>query len=219
MPYHTSQKHRHSSTFSRDGQRKGAGPSWSEQPNDTERSETKGEEIRKNCAIEAICNFEHFDGTQFPCSISVTSAATRTLATPTPVKRASSSSCRRGSRLCSSSIMAAETRPKIKDGRCGVWCIQVGATDHCFKGHWLWWVMAVFSYMDVENSCSESSINLTIRFGTIMWGPPSSLSTEINLGKICSMTDIIDVSIKDMGQMCKSLCLRMKSSCDNTLST
>lgn len=32
----------------------------------------------------------------------------QTLATPTPVKRASSSSCLRGSKLCNSSIMAGE---------------------------------------------------------------------------------------------------------------
>lgn len=44
----------------------------------------------------------------------VWSPVKQTLATPTPVKRASSSSCRRGSRLWSSSIMAADTRELIK---------------------------------------------------------------------------------------------------------
>lgn len=114
-------KNTHSSTFSRDRQRKGVGPGLS-RPNGRmilRRSETKTGRDSQKCVIKKICDYKHFDGREFSCSTSASSAVTQTLATPTPVKRASNSSCRRGSRLCSSSIMAAETRAEIKEGVVG----------------------------------------------------------------------------------------------------
>lgn len=111
-------KHRHGSTFSRDRQRQGVGPSLS-RPNSRmilRRTETKEGRDSQKCVINKICDYKHFDRREFPYSITATSAVTQTLATPTPVKRASNSSCRRGSRLCSSSIMAAETRTQIEEG-------------------------------------------------------------------------------------------------------
>lgn len=81
------------------------------------------------CFHNKICICEHIDGRQFihHCAVSGRYAATQTLATPIPVKRASSSSCRRGSRLCSSSIMAAETEPRLKK-HCKAWWFEMGMT-------------------------------------------------------------------------------------------
>lgn len=62
------------------------------------------------------------------CSTQVT---TQTFATPTPVNRASNSSCRRGSRLWSSSIMAAETRGQIKEDIAGAGSVVIVKWESC----------------------------------------------------------------------------------------
>lgn len=66
-------KHRHSSTFSRDRQRKGVGPSLS-RPNSRmilRRSETKKGRDSQKCVIKKICDYKHFDRREFSCSTSV----------------------------------------------------------------------------------------------------------------------------------------------------
>lgn len=58
-------------------------------------------------------------------------STTQTFATPTPVNRASNSSCRRGSRLWSSSIMAAETRAQIKEDSAGAGSVGIVKWESC----------------------------------------------------------------------------------------
>lgn len=60
-----------------------------------------------------------------------TQVTTQTFATPTPVNRASNSSCRRGSRLWSSSIMAAETRAQIKKDIVGAGSVGIVKWESC----------------------------------------------------------------------------------------
>lgn len=114
-------KHRHSSTFSRDRQRKGAGPSFCGPKRRRILTHNETETKTRRCQLgrggrsrkSVITNTLKVDPLALHLSV-VRSPVTQTLATPTPVKRASSSSCRRGSRLWSSSIMAADTRELIK---------------------------------------------------------------------------------------------------------
>lgn len=70
--------------------------------------------------------YEYKNGSS--CSTQVT---TQTFATPTPVNRASNSSCRRGSRLWSSSIMAAETRAQIKEDIAGAGSVGIVKWESC----------------------------------------------------------------------------------------
>lgn len=105
-------KHRHGSTFSRDRQRKGVGPSLSG-PNCTmilRQSETKKGRHSQKHVNQKISDIQHCDRRELHALPLRYLTWTQTFVTPTPVKRASNSSWRRGSRLCSSSIMTAETK-------------------------------------------------------------------------------------------------------------